>query len=56
MNLGRVRSESGHRTSFVGDPDGRDAADERRDGTDGAMPPKSFSIAVYRASPLISQV
>jgi hypothetical protein len=49
----RVRSESGHRTSFVSDPDGGDAADERRD-EDGAMPPKPFSIAVYRASSLIS--
>ena len=51
----RVRSESGHRTSFVGDPDGGDAADESGDEIDGAMPPKPFSIAVYRASSLISR-
>jgi hypothetical protein len=41
----RGRSESGYRMSFVGDPDGGDAADERRDDIDGAMPPKPFSIA-----------
>jgi hypothetical protein len=41
--------------SFVGHPDGGDAADERRDEIDGAMPPKPLSIAVYRASSLISR-
>jgi hypothetical protein len=51
----RVRSESGPCTSLVGHPDGDDAADERRDDIDEAMPPKPFSIAVYRASSLISR-
>ena len=41
--------------SFVGDPDGGDAGDERRDDIDGVMPPKPFSIAVYRGSSLISR-
>jgi hypothetical protein len=48
----RVRSESGHRTSFVGHPDGDNAGDERRDEIDGAMPPKPFRslfIAVLRS-------
>jgi hypothetical protein len=44
----RVRSESGHRTSFVGHPDGDDAGDERRDAFE------AFLIAVYRASSFIS--
>jgi hypothetical protein len=51
----RVRSESGHRMSFVGHPEGDNAADERRDEIDRAMPPKPLSIAVYRASSSISR-
>jgi hypothetical protein len=48
----RVRSESGHRTSFVGHPDGDNAADESGDEIDEAMPPKPFRsrfIAVLRS-------
>jgi hypothetical protein len=41
--------------SFVGHPDGDNAADESGDEIDGAMPPKSFPIAVYRGSSLISR-
>jgi hypothetical protein len=51
----RVRSESGHRTSFVGHPDGDDAGDNGGDDTDGAVRSKPFSIAVYRASSHISR-
>jgi hypothetical protein len=51
----RVRSESGPCTSLVGHPDGDDAGDKSGDDIDGAMPPKPFSIAVYRSSSLISR-
>jgi hypothetical protein len=39
----------------VGHPDDDDAGHESGDEIDGAMPPKPLSIAVYRASSLISQ-
>jgi hypothetical protein len=48
----RVRSESGHGTSFVGHPDGDSAGNESGDDTDGAMPPKpilSRFIALLRS-------
>jgi hypothetical protein len=42
--------QGGHRC-----PDGDSAGNESGDEIDGAMPPKPFSIAVYRASSLISR-
>ena len=51
----RVRSELRPCTSLVYHPDGGDAGYESGYEIDGAMPPKPFSIAVYRASSLISR-
>jgi hypothetical protein len=42
-------------TSLVGYPDGDNAGDKSGDELDGDVPSKPLSIAVYRASSLISR-